>query len=148
MHVLTQHAVTVRGPDPAKIGIPADTEARIRFVVDNLRTYWAGTAAQVRTALGRADVPDFDAASFVWCALGALRLHHTAFSGEVVSKRGAGLRGLEVAPIELHHTIRAALVLRAEGEAGSVTPTAMGDAAAIIEWVVDDVEQAIALRRT
>lgn len=142
-YVLDRHAVTVRGPDPSTLGIPTDTEARIRFVVDNLRGYWAGISSQLRTALGFDEVPDFDAASFVWCALGALRLHHTAFTGGVVSKRAAGLYGLEVTPAPLHPALQAALSMRADGERGTATPAAMAGAASIIEWVVDDVEQAL-----
>jgi len=145
-YLLATNAVTVRGPDPATLGIPHDAEARIRFVIDNLQGYWAGVARQVRTALQRDDVPDFDAASYVWCALGALRLHHTAFTGDVVSKRGAGLHGLDVAPEALHPALRTALALRAAGESGSVAAASMSDAAAVIEWVLDDVERALALR--
>ena len=47
--------------------------------------------------------------SFEWCALGALRLHYTAFTGDVTSKRGAGEYGIVVTPDYLHDTLRAAL---------------------------------------
>jgi hypothetical protein len=81
----------------------------------------------------------FDAASFVWCGLGALRLHYTAFTGEVTSKRGAGEYGLQVAPERFHPMLRAALTMRAAGEAGDVQPLYMADTAEIIRWVVADV---------
>ena len=79
----------------------------------------------------------------VWCALGALRLHCTAFTGGVVSKRGAGEYGLTVTPPALHPVLHTALAMRAAGEHGDVTTAMMRDAAAVIAWCVADVEAAI-----
>lgn len=142
-YTLATHGVTVRGPAAQQLEIPTDVEARIRFVTDNLRSYWNGVATQVADACDRPEPPAFDAPMFVWCALGALRLHCTAFTGAVVSKRGAGEYGLTVVPTTLHPVLQSALALRAAGERGDVTVALMRDAASVIAWCVVEVERAI-----
>lgn len=144
-YTLARYGLVVRGPSPERLGVALDTEARIRFVVDNLRSYWSPLAAQVRAALdtGRRAPADL----LEWCALGPLRLHFTAFTGDVTSKAGAGAHGLRVAPAELHPVIDAALVVRATGARGDVDPSLMTDAAALIDWCVADVVAAVAPQR-
>ncbi|MDO8390663.1 MAG: nucleotidyltransferase domain-containing protein [Actinomycetota bacterium] len=142
-YTLATSGVTVRGPAPQTLGIPTDVEARIRFVVGNLQGYWAEVTNQVAVACEHDEPRHWAADTFVWCALGALRLHHTAFTGEVVSKRGAGEYGLRVAPGEFHDTLRAALAMRAEGNRGDVTPSLMRVAAAIMAWCITDVGAAV-----
>jgi Nucleotidyltransferase domain len=138
-YTLATHGVTVRGPAPSTLGIPTDVEARIRFVVDNLQTYWSNLADDVAAVCMREPDRGFDAESFVWCALGSLRLHYTAFTGDVTSKRSAGTHGLRLAPERFHPMLHAALEMRAAGEVGEVQPLYMADTAELIRWVVDDV---------
>ena len=135
-------AVTVRGPDPARLGVPADVEARVRFVVDNLATYWTDVAGDVERACREAPDRQFDAASFVWCTLGPLRLHRTAFHGDVVSKAAAGVHGLAEMPEEFHPIVEAALQARAGGEQGAADADLMLAAAALIRHVADEVARA------
>lgn len=139
---LAHVAVTVRGPDPATLGIPVDVDARVRFVVDNLATYWADVAADVERACTEHPDREFDGASLVWCALGPLRLHRTAFHGDVVSKSAAAHHGLRELPEEFHPLIRLALDIRASGETGSADATTMREAAALIRYVADEVAAA------
>lgn len=141
-YTLAHHGLRVRGPEAATLEIPTDTEARVRFVVDNLKSYWKDVAAQVAGACDRVEPPAFDAPMFVWCALGALRLHCTAFTGDVVSKRAAGEYGLTVLPDSLHDIVRAALSMRADGERGQVTVDLMRDAASVIDWCVREAAEA------
>lgn len=141
-YTLANHGLRVRGPEPSTLGIPTDTEARVRFVVENLRSYWKDVAAQVAAACERPQPPAFAAPTLVWCALGALRLHCTAFTGDVVSKRAAGEYGLTVLPDELHGVVRTALSMRADGERGPVTLDMMRDAAKVIDWCVRDADAA------
>ncbi len=138
-YTLATYGVIVRGPDPSTLGIPVDLEARMRFVIDNLQTYWTNLADDVANVCMREPERGFDAESFVWCALGALRLHYTAFTGDVTSKRGAGEYGLHVAPDRFHPMLHSAIAIRAAGEEGEVQPLYMADAAELIRWVVDDV---------
>lgn len=139
-YALARYGLVVRGPSPERLGIALDTEARVRFVVDNLHPYWAALAAQVRTALdaGR----EMSAPMFEWCVLGPLRLHHTAFTGDVTSKRGAGEHARQFVPDELRPVVDAALVVRATGASGSVDPALAGRVADLVDWVVDDVDAA------
>lgn len=139
-YTLDRYGLIVRGPAPERLGMALDAEARIRFVVDNLHTYWAPLAGQVRAALdaGRSAPADM----LEWCALGALRLHYTAFTGDVTSKRGAGEYALAIVPDVLRAPIDAALVVRASGAGGLVDARLMALAADVIEWVVADVDSA------
>ncbi|MFZ4719198.1 MAG: nucleotidyltransferase domain-containing protein [Ilumatobacteraceae bacterium] len=145
-YTLATYGVTVRGPAPDTLGIPVDTEARVRFVVDNLQTYWASVATDVQRACEAQPDRAFSGESFVWVALGALRLHHTAFTGDVTSKRGAGEYGLTVAPVEFHDAVHAALAMRADAERGEASSALMGSAAALVQWVVDDTTAAFDAR--
>ena len=134
--------MTVRGPSPDRLGIPIDTEARVRFVVDNLQSYWASLADDVGRATTEQPDRAFSGDSFVWVALGALRLHYTAFTGDVTSKRGAGEYGLVNAPAEFHDMLRTALTMRANGEQGEAPSALMAEAGALARWVVDDTTAA------
>lgn len=139
-YTLATYGVTVRGPAPEALNIWVDTEARVRFVVDNLAGYWEPLAESVTLACEDTNAR-FEPASFEWCALGPLRLHYTAFTGDVTSKTGAGEYGLVVTPDHMHDTIRAALEMRAGGT-GEVTPALMLAAAGLIRWTVNEVRQA------
>jgi hypothetical protein len=142
-YTLATRGVLARGPAISRLGIPTDVEARVRFVTDNIQAYWASVADDVARACEHDPRARFDAASFVWCALGALRQHYTAFTGDVVSKRGAGEYGLQVAPVEHHDALRAALAFRAAAEQGEVDAALMVHAVAIIRWCVDEVKSAL-----
>jgi hypothetical protein len=143
-YTLANYGVVARGPHPSRLGLPTDTEARVRFVVDNLRTYWTDLANDLESSCAHEPDAAFAGSSFVWCALGALRLHHTAFTGDVTSKRGAGDYGLGVAPDEFHPALHRALAMRAAGEVGEAEATLMAEAARLIRWVIDDVDAASA----
>lgn len=142
-YTLATYGVTVRGPAAQTLGIPTDTDARVRFVVDNLRGYWREVADGVAAACGLEQPPAFTAADLVWCALGPLRLHYTAFTGDVTSKRAAGGYGLEIAPAEFRDLLHITMTARAAGEVGSATTEQMQSAVALIEWVLSDVDAAI-----
>jgi hypothetical protein len=141
-YTLATYGVTVRGPMANTLDIWLDTNDRIRFVVDNLGSYWAGLAEQVRAACHQQPDGEFDSALFEWCALGALRLHYTAFTGDVTSKSSAGAHGLAVSPPPLHDVLRDAINRRASGDSRPVQAAQMTIAADLIEWVCDDVAAA------
>lgn len=142
-YTLQRYGVTVRGTTPDRLGIWVDTDERIRFVVANLQTYWADVAADVARAAADLD-RSFDIDSFEWCALGALRLHYTAFTGDVTSKRGAGEYGLAVAPAKFHDTVRRALDQRAgRRRPTSISAADMAVAADLIARVVADVDAGV-----
>jgi hypothetical protein len=72
-----------------------------------------------------------------------LRLHYTAFTGDVTSKRGAGVHGLQSVPAVLQPAIEQAMAMREAGEVGEAPRALMLDTAAIIRWVIEDVEDAL-----
>jgi hypothetical protein len=143
-YVLAHYGVTVRGPSVDRLGIYVDVDARVRFCVDNLIGYWRPLAGDVRAGCKAMPDGEFAPDSFEWCALGALRLHHTAFQGGVVSKAGAAEYGLDVAPAEFHAVLRDAQAVRA----GTSATTSFGAvpmrlAADLIDWCVDEAEAAL-----
>jgi len=141
-YTLARYGVTVRGVPPERIGIPVDTEARIRFVVDNLRSYWRDVANEVAARAAAEPDRQWQPSALEWCGLGALRLHYTAFTGDVISKRGAGEYGLERAPTELHGVLHRAMAIRVGADTTSPTSTEMNAAARLIAWTIDDVTAA------
>lgn len=139
-YTLATYGVTVRGPDAARLDIWHEVEERVRFVIDNLSTYWYQLADTVVEACEDSS-RSFDLASFEWCALGALRLHYTAFTGDVTSKRGAGEYGIVVTPDHMHDVLRSALEARATGH-GEANTSMMLQAADVISWSVNEVRRA------
>lgn len=139
-YALATYGVTVRGPAADKLNVWHEVEERVRFVIDNLTTYWYQLADTVVEACEE-QPRSFDPILFEWCALGALRLHYTAFTGDVTSKRGAGEYGIVVTPDYMHDVLRAALEMRASGE-GEVTTAMMLGAADVISWTVNEVRRA------
>jgi len=143
-YVLATYGVTVRGPRAEQLGTYVDVDARVRFVVDNLAGYWAPLADDVRRRCDLEPGARFRADSFEWCALGALRLHLTAFTGDVTSKRGAGEYGLDVVPEDLRPVLHAALAVRS-GEARDdegVPAELMRGAADVVTWCASSVGDA------
>ncbi len=141
-YTLANHGVTVRGPAAATLGIPTDTEARVRFVVQNLQTYWVAVADGIDAICALPEHDPFEAAALEWCVLGPLRLHFTAFTGGVTSKCGAGEYGREVAPSEFGPLLRDALAVRV-GHGGTTASTdRMRETVALIRWVVDEATRA------
>ena len=139
---LATYGVTVRGPMADKLDVWHEVEERVRFVIDNLNTYWYQLADSVEEACEDL-TRSFSPALFEWCALGALRLHYTAFTGDVTSKRGAGEYGIVVTPDYMHEVLRAALEVRSTGE-GDVTTAMMLGAADVISWTVNEVRRSAA----
>jgi hypothetical protein len=144
-YVLAEHGVTVRGPAVDRLGVYVDVDARVRFVVDNLASYWAPLAEQVLAACDADPSHLFSPDSLEWCALGALRLHHTAFRGGVVSKRGAGEYGLQFAPSRFAGVLREAIAIRAGISTLDAADTSrMRLAAELIQWCTDAAAEAAA----
>jgi hypothetical protein len=141
-YTLARYGVTVRGTDPWRIGIPTDTEARIRFVVDNLNSYWRDVANDVAARAAAEPDRQWQPSALEWCGLGALRLHYTAFTADVTSKRGAGEYGLATSPMEFHPVVQRALAIRTLPDQTPPTSDEMSAAARLIAWVIDDVRAA------
>ena len=140
-YTLATYGVTVRGPTPDTLQVWLDLNDRIRFVIDNLHGYWATLADDIERACRQQPDRVVDASLFEWCALGALRLHYTAFTGDVTSKRGAGEHGLTVAPKRFHDVLARALAAR-RGKPVEVGVDEMAATAALTRWVIAEVDEA------
>ena len=110
-YMLAAYGVKVRGPAIDTLNIWHEVEERVRFVIDNLLAYWSRLAPSIVAATEEPGA-EFDLALFELCTLGPLRMHYTAFTGDVTSKRGAGEYGIVVTPDSMHETLRAALQAR------------------------------------
>jgi hypothetical protein len=140
-YTLATYGVTVRGPAVETLDIALDVNDRVRFVVDNLASYWTEVADQLAVV---APEREFDAASFEWCALGSLRLHYTAFTGDVISKSAAAEYGVGVAPRQFHPLLQRAAALRQGAiDDQSISSSEMRSAGELIRWVQGDVESAV-----
>jgi hypothetical protein len=94
--ILQRYGMAVRGPAVADLGISVDSSALREFNLNNLKTYWAPSANEVRAALRGvpddtpADATDVACEAVVWCVLGPARLHYTLANDDFISKAGAG----------------------------------------------------------
>jgi hypothetical protein len=89
--ILAQYGVAAIGGSADRLGVFVDGHDRVRWVVDNVDTYWRGVCDQLVHALGAApDQQTFDAEVIEWCALGIARMAFTSTSGDVASKTAAG----------------------------------------------------------
>jgi hypothetical protein len=87
---LDRHAPTLRGRPAAELGAAPDPEFLRAWNRENLASYWARSAAQVRTLLAdRAPDSPLAADRMAWLLLGPGRLHHTIATGGLLSKTGA-----------------------------------------------------------
>jgi len=94
--ILANQAITVRGAEPAALGVHSDDAAVRTFSTDNLRGYWANWAQTMASLLnGIAEDDVVEARLLEWGALGAPRVHCAATTGQVVSKSDAGQYAIE-----------------------------------------------------
>ena len=90
-YTLTNYGVRVRGPQTADLEIPRDTEALVRFTLDNARDYWCTVYQEFSAAIGELGAADTLPSSVpVWCLLGVCRMLYTVSTGDVTSKSVAG----------------------------------------------------------
>jgi hypothetical protein len=87
---LAERGIAVRGPEPADLGLDPEPGKLRDWNLANLDGYWAGWAAGVLAASGRARRRAGSRWALSWGTLGAPRLHCTIATGEVVSKEAAG----------------------------------------------------------
>jgi hypothetical protein len=89
--ILRRYGIVLRGPAVADLGVRVDPSEVRRYNLDNLREYWQGNAHNFRDHVAALPAGELcDAATVVWYVLGPARLHHTAATGDIVSKSQAG----------------------------------------------------------
>lgn len=119
-HELAWHGVHVAGPPIAGLGIRTSPERLRAFTVDNLDSYWRGSA-EALAAMPAEGEPEEACA---WCVLGVTRLHHLLVTGEMTTKSAAGRWGLTYYPERFHRVLREALRIRENirGDEGTEYP--------------------------
>ncbi|MEU5588608.1 nucleotidyltransferase domain-containing protein [Streptomyces chrestomyceticus] len=110
------HAVPARGPVPGGFEVGVDRAALHDWILGNLDGYWRRWHTTHRAPLSLASLAALGGWATAWGVLGVSRLHHTAATGEIVSKSAAGRYALETFAPEWHPVIEEALRLH-----GSVT---------------------------
>jgi hypothetical protein len=94
--IMARYGVPVRGPAVAELDLTLDRAGLRRFNLDNLRTYWAPLADELRKAVADQDDPmdigndPVGPEGLAWCLLGPARLHYTLASGDVIPKPRVG----------------------------------------------------------
>ncbi|WP_433361681.1 nucleotidyltransferase domain-containing protein [Actinoplanes sp. CA-142083] len=89
--ILQRHGIPVRGPAVADLGVRVDPDVVRRYNLDNLREYWQGNAHNFRGYVAALPADEVrDTVTVAWYVLGPARLHHTAATGNIISKSEAG----------------------------------------------------------
>lgn len=121
--VLTRHAVPVRGPVPGGFEVGVDRAALYDWTLGNLDGYWRRWHTAHRAPLSLTGLAALGGWATAWGVLGVSRLHHTAATGEIVSKSAAGRYALETFAPEWHPVIEEALRLHGSVTAPPATPS-------------------------
>ncbi|GIF20713.1 hypothetical protein BJ973_001382 [Actinoplanes tereljensis] len=88
--VLQRYGVKVRGPEIADLDVRVDPGELLRYNLDNLRDYWQPSVVANEPHLAALDPAEpLDAETVVWFVTGPARLHHTAATGDIISKAAA-----------------------------------------------------------
>ncbi|MFK8844766.1 aminoglycoside adenylyltransferase domain-containing protein [Streptomyces sp. Ac-502] len=114
--VLAKNAVPARGPVPGGFEVGVDRASLHEWTLGNLDSYWRRWHTAHRKTLSLTGLAALGGWAPAWGVLGVSRLHHTAATGEIISKGDAGRYALETFAPEWHPVIEEALRLH-----GSVT---------------------------
>jgi hypothetical protein len=88
---LQRYGIPVRGPAVGELGVRVDLHALRAYNLDNLRTYWQASAAEIYPYVADLEPSaEMDAETVTWVVLGPARLHYTLANTDITSKSGAG----------------------------------------------------------
>lgn len=138
-HELAERGITIRGPEPADLGIHTDAAELREFTRNNLDTYWRNMSERLNQA-GDEEIGTEDWETR-WCVIGVARLHHLLTTGELTSKSGAGRYAVEHLPEEWQRIGREALRLRENPDSASLYPSLLDrgrDTRSFVAWTVED----------
>ena len=104
---LKNKGIAIVGADSQSLPYTVDWDALLRYMHDNLNTYWASfTTNPPRMMRVLSDE------GVAWIVLGVLRQYYTFQEHDITSKVGAGEYALKHLPDEWHNLIRDALDIR------------------------------------
>lgn len=115
--ILKNHAIRVYGP-PQILDYEVDIQAVVKFVINNLNTYWASWIHRLenqRTQIHLADPESITRQldeAVEWCTLGMLRQLYTLQEHDIKSKVQAGYYGISVIPQQWHELIYEAIYIK------------------------------------
>ncbi|GIM93323.1 nucleotidyltransferase domain-containing protein [Paractinoplanes toevensis] len=135
--VFRRYGVRVRGPEIADLDVGVDPGELLRYNLDNLRDYWQASVVENTPHLAALDpAQPLDAETVVWFVTGPARLHHTAATGDIISKAAAANYLAELFPQHADLARRAA-AFRA-GEPAVFTLSDLREAFDSVNTVADD----------
>jgi hypothetical protein len=89
--ILQRYGIALRGPAVADLGVRVDPAEIRRYNLENLREYWQGNVRDFRGYVATLPPGEVrDTVTVAWYVLGPARLHHTAATGDIISKSQAG----------------------------------------------------------
>lgn len=139
---LRNHPFPVRGPVPR---MWHDCELLQRWNLNNLNSYWTGTAAQLETGAARLReeaIPQI----ITWCVPGVVRLAYTITTGDVTSKSGACRYALTTYPERWRPIVSEALAIRSgKPLPGPAWSSRIEDTIGFMRQVIDAVNERQAL---
>jgi hypothetical protein len=140
-YTLAAYGIALRGDPPDRLGVHVDSGERLRWVRENVQTYWRGVGERLAAALGADESSDTaDGAVLEWVALGVARMLYTWETGDVASKAAAGAWAAGRAP-DFADMLLTAVNLRAQP--GPATRAHLLDAAAFTDVVVERVSSGV-----
>lgn len=132
--LLKQHGIRLLGPAPEQLAYPLDRAALNAWLLGNLNSYWRSfTRDPRRIAWLMADY------GVQWAVLGVLRQFYTLHEGEITSKLGAGVYGLETLPPRWHRLIGEAIAIR-QGAHGSAYRSRAGRALDAFQFLINTIQ--------
>ncbi|GAA1397736.1 aminoglycoside adenylyltransferase domain-containing protein [Luteococcus peritonei] len=138
---LATRGIRVTGREPGVLGIHHDEDELRAYTAQDLASYWARTAKELKVGwlvAGRREE------SVAWCTLGVARLHHVLLTGEMTSKSGAGRYVLEQLDERWHPLATDALRIRERPEERTAYRSASQrgkDLRDFVAWCVEDGAQ-------
>jgi hypothetical protein len=150
-HTVARYGVACRGPLPRSIDVWADPNALISWTVRNVDDYWRPMRELCSEPLSLGGLFALRAHTVQEGVLGASRLHYTIATGDITSKRGAGLYALETFPDAWHRLVNECLRIRRGGEGRSLYRDPLSrrrEGLAYMDMVIEDAHRLAAERPT
>jgi len=140
-HEIAQHGLALRGPARESVAIWTDRDRLRAWTLDNLDGYWRRWLERSARLFSKPGLTSLGSGSAEWGVLGVSRLHYTLATGEITSKRGAGLYAREAFPARWHQIVDECLRIRCDANGRSLYRSRRArrdDALAFMAMVIDD----------
>lgn len=115
--ILKNHGIRVYG-SPQILDYEVDIQAVVKYVINNLNTYWASWIHRLENQRTQIHLADAESVTkqldeaVEWCTLGMLRQLYTLQEQDIKSKVQAGYYGITVLPQQWHELIYEAIYIK------------------------------------